>query len=68
MALLCYFKCVDGKYSDCKLPDPQIVRGTKLSAKKAKIGKRAAKHVVLDTIHHYVTKLPEPLKESLVHA
>jgi len=36
------------------------------SEKKAEIGKRAAEHGVLATVHYYASRLPEPLKESSV--
>ena len=47
----------------------KAVRGTylKISAeKKAEIRQRAAEHGVLATVRYYATKLPVPLKESLV--
>ena len=50
-------------------PSAGAVRGAylKMSAeKKAEIGKRAAEHGVLATVHYYASKLPDPLKESSV--
>ena len=64
-----------GKYRSCctehvlQQSGEAKIRGTyqKMSSqKKAEIGKQAAEHRGLATVHYYTTKLPEPLKESSV--